>query len=163
MGAINVGAAAEAAKREDKGKQNPFLRIFTAWSFKLPTKRSVFTNDDKSETEKLAYVTFKVGGMESFTMRASIYESRKLNGDCELYLAMPTSGKGFPQPIFSAEDSQTQVHYDAFKLHIAQAYETWEAALKAEGKATGAVAGGASRIVRHRPKVDATTPTTPTA
>lgn len=161
MALVNVGAAAEAAKSDRKQeKVNPFLRIFTAWAFKLPTKRSVFTNDDKSETEKLAYVTFKVGGLEGFTMRASIYESRKVNGDCELYLAMPTSGKGFPQPIFSAEDSQTQAQYDAFKLHIAQAYEAWEASLKAEGKATGAVAAQASRIVRHR-KVEA--PATPTA
>lgn len=161
MAAINVGAAAEAAKREDKQKQNPFLRIFTAWTFKLPTRKSVYPNDDKSETEKLAEVRFKVCGLDSFTMRASIYESRKVNGDCELYLAMPTSGKGFPQPIFAAEDSQTQAHYDAFKLHIAQEFEKWEATMKADGKTIATTV--VSRIVRHRPKADAVVPATPTA
>ena len=160
-GLINIGAAAEAAKdkreaeaaKDKREKGNPFTRIFSAWIFKLPNKRMVFTNDDKSETEKLAYVTFKLALPDGLhqTMRASIYESRKLNGDCELYLAMPTSGKGFPQPIFTAEDPQTQAVYDAFRLQVAQDYERWEADLKKEGKTTGAVAAQSSHIVRHRP------------
>lgn len=151
-------ASAPLADKGDKRKANPLHQQFKLESFQLPNKASQFKNDDGTITERLAYAHLRLlpSGMP-FT--ASVYLAKKLNGDEELYLAMPSTGKGFPRPVFVPDTPTLQAHYDTWRFELAQRYEAWEAELKAKAakEGTAAIASSSARLVRKTAAPVATT------
>jgi hypothetical protein len=145
IGEAIKGAAKDSAARSAKAatvKGNPLTEQFKLTSFQLPNKSASFKNDDGTITERLAYAHLKLipSGMP---FRASVYLAKRIDGTEEVYLAMPSSGKGFPQPVFNPDTPALQSHYDSWRYDMALAYEKWAATLT-----TAPIASTAARLVR---------------
>jgi hypothetical protein len=134
-----------AAPLESKKKQNPLLSLFTGVSFKLPAKPGTpFKNDDGSESTRMAYALITMG-RSGLQIRANIYQRiiqpKQAGGKAtrETYLAMPSAGKGFPQPVFTVigEEPATQALYDAWRYDVAMQYKAWKTGLEQQRVADG--------------------------
>lgn len=139
--------------KADKGERKNLLSaVFGQIAFKLPNKAEAFKNDDGTTTKRLAHALIQLAACPSFTLRASVYERTTSNADgsqdVETYLAMPSSGKGFPKPVFECDDAATQQAYDEWRLQGAQAYEAWAAKLR---KSDVPVVQGSARLVKRLP------------
>lgn len=146
-GDIARSMAAAPQSQTEKKAINPISKLFCFDSFTLPNKTAPFpANDDGTVTTRKAYAHFKTcDGLLSF--RASVYETAKPGSDeYALSLAMPSSGKGFPQPVFSANGPDAQNHYDAWREMVILSYEKWAESLNPQS-----VQSSAGRIVRKRP------------
>ena len=116
----------------DKRDLIPFLLR----GFKLPGGTvNPFTNEDGSTTKRLAYALMQVRGSE-FHFSASVYETT-VGQNPGVYCAMPSSGKGFPRPVFVTDDPATQNAYDGWKETIIDAYFAWEAKLQSGDRPVG--------------------------
>lgn len=125
--------------RKDRPRVATLSKLFCLQGFKLPNKSDAFKNDDGTSTRRLAYALVKLAESEMH-FSASIYEVTQKNGDTEVYCGMPSSGKGFPRPVFVTDDAATQQQYDAWRVEVATSYLVWEAELAKSGisqKATG--------------------------
>lgn len=119
--------------------KNILYRIFGSVTFKLPSKSESFKNDDGSSTRRLAHVLIGLVGTE-MSIRASVYE--RIGQDdkgpfTETYLAMPASGKGFPQPVFVTEDAETLEQYNQWRVSVVtDLYKPWAGAHQKAGHVT---------------------------
>lgn len=149
---LHSAAAAPIDKASKKKPDNPVAKLFTLGGFRLPNKRTVFVNDDKTETVKLAYVDLTLNGL--FKITGSIYSAMRSDAAGrfeEIYLSMPSSGKGFPRPVFEALDPDTQAHYDGWRTDIAEQYIKWAASLAKSAKKGERPAQSTGRITRRLP------------
>ena len=128
--------------------------VFTVLGFKLPNKTTVFKNDDGTETTKLAIVNLKLTQI-GISFKAAIYSAIKADAAGryeEIYMSLPSSGKGFPRPVFEADDPDTQTALDTWRQETVEAYVKWANSLKTVAGATVA-AQSTGRIVRRLPAI----------
>jgi len=128
-GAIATAMAAADVKGNGERKaEKRELIPFVCLGFKLPNgKVNPFKNEDGSITKRLAYALMQIKGSE-IHFNASIYETEG-GQNPGIYCAMPSSGKGFPRPVFVTDHPATQNAYETWRDSIVDSYFAWEAKL----------------------------------
>ncbi len=114
--------------------------------FKLPNKSESFENEDGTKTRRVAWALFRIGDTD-LSFDASVYEvTPKGGGKPEFYCGMPSTGKGFPRPVFKTDDPATQAAYDAFRVDVVTEYGKWRRAQRATGAISEATAKNNLRV-----------------
>lgn len=140
--------AARKAVKERKVKQaatveNTLDSFFGTPVFKPVGKLKEYPNEDGSVTVRLADALIPIGN-SGIVFRTRIYRQSRIvatgtnqgKREVETYCALPSTGKGFPQPVFHTDDPNVQSQLDAWRYGIAQQFKAWRLATSGNSKIT---------------------------
>lgn len=126
---------------------------FEVSSFKPYPKPTEYTNDDGSKSKRIGTAVLRITGTPimfnaSISLRTSIVKGAAGNQEQKTVVcSLPTTGKGFPRPVFETDDPTMTAALIHFRNDVARDFLSWRKNLTPTQRAT--VASGDSIGVEY--------------
>lgn len=153
LGIAMADAAVNALQHEQAKTLTPVNLPFILGAFKMNGKVKDYPNEDGSVTRKLATATVTLGE-SAITFGVSIYQTVRtvvIDGANkvrrETYCSLPSTGKGFPRPVFETDDPRTERAITDWRVSTAAAYREWATKINAGSPDAAGRKHGEDRIV----------------